>query len=237
MKSTDLKPSTRLLRAADAEREGIERQRARLAEQRTRLVAELAGVEASIATLAERETLLGRLVAEQAEPGMEQRAAGLQGEDADVVDSSDASGGRRGVLRGPEIRETAAAVLSGSSQAGAIHYRAWYEILIAAGYDVAGKDPLAVFLTQISRSPVVKRSTQAGVYALDLEAPTRLRRELAQLESGLREVTSGGSSNLGEVRARREHLLSEIRKTERALAEADRVLIGAPSNERHLAEA
>ncbi|MGD0454702.1 MAG: hypothetical protein ABSB69_13995 [Solirubrobacteraceae bacterium] len=237
MKSTDLKPSTRLLRAADAEREGIERQRARLAEQRTRLAAELAGVEASLATLAEREALLGRLVAEQAEPGMEQRPAGLEGEDAGVVNSRGASAARRDVLRGPEIRETAVAVLCGTREAGAIHYRAWYEMIVAAGYDVAGKDPLAVFLTQISRSPVVKRSTQAGVYTLDLDAPTRLRGELARLESGLREVASGGAADLSEIRARREHVLSEIRKTERALAEAERVLGCAPTDERHAARA
>ncbi len=237
MKSTDLKPSTRLLRAADAEREGIERQRARLAEQHTRLAAELAGVEASLATLAERETLLGRLVAEQAEPGMEQRSAGLQGNDSGAIGSGGASAGRREVLRGPEIRETAVAVLAGSAQSGAIHYRAWYEMILAAGYDVAGKDPLAVFLTQISRSPVVKRSTQAGVYTLDLDAPARLRRELAQLESGLREVTSGGTTDLSEIRARREHVLSEIRKTERALAEAERVLSSTPTDARHAARA
>lgn len=237
MKSTDLKPSTRLLRAADAEREGIERQRARLAEQRARLAAELAGVEASLATLAERETLLGRLVAEHAEPDTEQRFAELEGDDARVLESSGASAGCREVLRGPEIREMAVAVLSASPEAGAIHYRAWYEMIVAAGYDVAGKDPVAVFLTQISRSPMVKRSTQSGVYALDLDAPTRLRRELARLESGLRQVTSGGTADLNEIRARREHVLSEIRKTERALAEAERVLNSASTDTRHVADA
>jgi hypothetical protein len=224
MKATDVKPSSRLLRAADAEREEIDRQRLRLTEKRARVADELAGIEASLATLAERETLLSRLIAQPSVPGTEQAPPPAQRGEGRTGASSGALAERPDVLRGPEIREAAVAVLSGTPQAGAIHYRAWYEMLVAAGYAVAGKDPVAVFLTQITRSPVVKRSTQSGVYALDLDAPARLRRELATLESGLREVTSGGSANLGEIRARREQLLTEIRKTERGLAEADRVL-------------
>ena len=45
----------------------------------------------------------------------------------------------------------------------------------AAGHEIAGKDPLAVFLTQLSRSPVIRKGTRAGVYELDPTAPQRLR--------------------------------------------------------------
>ena len=52
----------------------------------------------------------------------------------------------------------------------ALHYREWFALLEQNGYAVAGKDPLAVFLTQLSRSPVVQRGTQSGVYELNAAA-------------------------------------------------------------------
>ena len=39
----------------------------------------------------------------------------------------------------------------------ALHYREWFDLLAQPGHEIAGKDPLAVFLTQISRSPVVRK--------------------------------------------------------------------------------
>src|SRR5271165_4618189 len=151
MSATDLKPSARLLRAADAEREEIDRQRTRLAGRRAKLSHELAEIEASLATLAEREALLGRLVASTPDIGPEHRE-GTHGDAGSALESSDDSVTARRVLRGPAIRETAVAVLLGTPQAGAVHYRAWYEMVVAGGYEVAGKDPVAVFLTHISRS-------------------------------------------------------------------------------------
>jgi hypothetical protein len=75
--------------------------------------------------------------------------------------------GRR-ILSGPAIREVAVQVLLRQPEyIEALHYRRWYELLQEAGYEVAGKDPSAVFLTQISRSPVVRKSTESGVYELD----------------------------------------------------------------------
>ena len=56
-----------------------------------------------------------------------------------------------------------------------MHYREWYELLERAGHEIAGKDPLAVFLTQISRSPAVRRGARAGIYELDRGAFHRLR--------------------------------------------------------------
>jgi hypothetical protein len=32
-----------------------------------------------------------------------------------------------------------------------MHYRSWFELLSEAGHEVVGKDPLAVFLIQMSR--------------------------------------------------------------------------------------
>ncbi len=132
------------------------------------------------------------------------------------------------LLRGPAIRETAVRLLVEHGDAEALHYREWYERVRAAGYAVAGKDPLAVFLTQLSRSPALRKSTQAGVYELDRAAPARLRRRLEELHEQLRALTAtpGASAHLATIRARRDEINSEIGHTEKALEEAARLLIG-----------
>jgi hypothetical protein len=83
-----------------------------------------------------------------------------------------------------------------------------------------------VFLTQLSRSPVVRRSTQPGIYALDRAAPQRLRGELARLERELRETTRmrPEPTNLASGRRRRRELQLAIDRRERTLVEALRAL-------------
>jgi hypothetical protein len=117
----------------------------------------------------------------------------------------------------------------------ALHYRAWFQLLEDAGYTVAGKDPLAVFLTQISRSPIVRKTTQSGVYELDRDAPQRLRRRIEQLHGELRELTTPPSSHadLREIRARRKALTAAIGQAERALEESDLAL--SPTDTRAVA--
>ena len=108
----------------------------------------------------------------------------------------------------------------------ALHYRRWYELVIDAGYAIAGKDPSAVFLTQISRSPVVRKGTQSGVYELDRQAPLRLRHRLERLRTEMRELTNAAVSenDIASSRARRHELDVAISQQERALEEALRVL-------------
>ena len=101
----------------------------------------------------------------------------------------------------------------------ALHYRDWYDLLASRGYSVAGKNGLAVFLTQLSRSPAVRKGTQAGVDELDRSAPLRVSRELERLQSELRDLAgrTPGTTDLSEVRARREQLTSAISQNEKAL--------------------
>lgn len=73
-----------------------------------------------------------------------------------------------GRLRGQRLREVAVQVLRDQPDSGEpIHYRAWFELVRRQGYAVAGKDPLATFLAQVSRAqevePVGRRS---GLYLL-----------------------------------------------------------------------
>lgn len=222
-------PSARLLRAAEAERADLARHRARLEAERERLRAELERIEAGLVDVRERERLLDRLAPRPAhediddtvtaEPGAEIAAARGAGPQT-VGDEG------RTVLRGLAVRETAVRLLVEAGDSEALHYRDWYERVNEAGYAVAGKDPVAVFLTQLSRSPALRKSTKAGVYELDRSAPMRLRARLEELHAALRKLTVAPTpaANLAAMRARREELNSEIRQTENALEEAGRLL-------------
>lgn len=220
MSPTDVEPSARLRRAAEAERQDIERHRQRLCAVRQQLVEKLAAVDGALATLDERSLLLSRLAPEHA------HAPTPTGASRPPVEPPAADEPERGVLRGPAIREVAVSLAAAQPAVEALHYRDWFELLTSAGWQVAGKDPLAVFLTQLSRSPVVRKATQSGIYAIDRQAPHRLRDQLVGLEAQLRDLAVGvpAGTDLGVLRARRESLLTSIRHTERALDESKRVL-------------
>ena len=97
---------------------------------------------------------------------------------------------------------------------------------------MAGSDPLAVFLTQLTRSPAVHKSTQAGVYGVDRQAPQRIRQRLERLACELREVTAAAPDpvELATVRARRRELDRAISRQEHALEEALWALSGDAPN-------
>jgi hypothetical protein len=210
-------PSARLVRAAAAERVELRRHRERMLAAREQLRAELAGIEASLRDLDDRDALLDRLAgpAADAAPGPATPPAGERSP-GDVV-----------ALRGPAIRRAAVQVLLAMpDRPDALHYREWFDAVGAAGYQVAGKNPLAVFLTQLSRSPVVRRGTQSGVYEIDRAAPRRLREQLDALHSELRGLTAtpSATADLTAIRTRRAALTTQITQVEKALEEAEGVL-------------
>ena len=221
-------PSARLVRAAAAERAELRRHRERLLGARERLRAELESVEASLGALDERDALLGRLA-----------GAGSAADPQDAP-SAPSSHPAPSLLRGPAIRRAAVQVLRAlPDRPQALHYRVWFEALRAAGFDVAGKDPLAVFLTQLSRSPVVRKGTQSGVYELDTRAPRRLRDRLDALHAELRGLTAAphATADLTAIRAQRAALTTQITRVEKALEEAEAALAAAGGPESHVAAA
>jgi hypothetical protein len=224
MKLGSSAPSARLLRAVAAERGDLERRRDSLVQRRRRVQAELDDIEALVAEVDERLLLIARLAGVDPPPERQRVDAELES----PVGEAGAA------LRGPAIRAAAVRVLLAHPlRPEALHYRKWFELLGEAGYSVAGKDPLAVFLTQLSRSPLVRRGTQSGVYELELHAPTRLRRRLQDLQAQLRELSATASSataDLSSVRRRRMALNLEIGKVEKALEEAEETLSKGPEN-------
>jgi len=75
-------------------------------------------------------------------------------------------------LRGERLREGALEVLHRLSVSGdPVHYRIWFEALVQAGFRVSGQDPLATFLTQITRIDNVESvGRRSGLYRLRLAA-------------------------------------------------------------------
>jgi hypothetical protein len=52
-----------------------------------------------------------------------------------------------------------------------IHYRAWFDMVREAGYEVSGKNPLGTFLAQLNRSEAIERvGKRTGLYRLCLVA-------------------------------------------------------------------
>lgn len=201
--------SSRLARAAGAERMALLRERDKLIRRRDAAARQLAAVEEQLGDVQERLELIDRLVPEAANVHpLPARDASAEG------------------LRGAAIRAAAIAVLRdrAGGAAAPIHYKQWYDALRSAGHQVAGKDPLAVFLTQISRSPVVRRAAEPGVYELDLDAPANLRSRLERLHARLAEQSGD--------RAERERVVAEIAIAERALEEAEQALGGGAARER-----
>jgi hypothetical protein len=204
------------------------RHRERLVHQRDKLLGEMRRVDDGLATVDERLRVLAQLINAPQSASTVTRASEAQ-PPAALAETRRRTDGDERVpgLRGPAIRVIAVRVLIDQPEhIEALHYRRWYELLRQAGYSVAGKDPLAVFLTQVTRSPVVRKGTEPGVYEIDRQAPLRIRQRLERLQAELREVTVAPAApiELASVRARRHELDLAISRQERALEEALRVL-------------
>ena len=209
-----------------AERERIERELTRVCEREQGLLAELAAARSARAELEHQREVLSQFALD-AEP-IRTPAPDLRRlrvlpltHDSPPVDAT--------VLRGARIRETAVRILAARGRPdAAVHYRDWHELFVAQGFAAAGKDSLATFLTQIGRSPVVKRSTAAGMYTLDVDFPRRARDRRRALTRELNQEPQlppdATVEDIASARRRRARLAAAIQEMERQLAEALRSL-------------
>lgn len=71
-------------------------------------------------------------------------------------------------LRGERLREVATEVLWRHFRAGdVVHYKQWFDLVVADGYGIGGKNPAATFLTQVARIDSVERvGRRSGLYRL-----------------------------------------------------------------------
>jgi hypothetical protein len=202
--------SRRLLAAAEAERNHLERELQRETRRAAAAAAELQRAVEAGHDVRQRLVLLEQLTGR--EPAKAQRPSRLE-----------VAAPPAGFLRGAQIRLFGVRLLAASSEGHRpIHYTAWFELLQKAGYGIEARDPLATFLTQVSRSPVVVRGSEPGTYFLDREAPLRLAEELRSLHLELSRLHDGQQTIDGvvSIRERRLDLTTKISQVERALHEA-----------------
>jgi hypothetical protein len=218
-------PSRRIRAAAVAENDRVERELARLAARERELAAEMAAVQGAREELQHQRNVLNHFTNGH-EPAISPRSGRtLRALPSPALAGSDGTT----LLKGASIRETAVRILAVNQDPDRpVHYRDWFELLTAQGFMPGGKDPLATFLTQISRSPLVKRTTSAGVYVLDHEFTRRARKRLTSLAEQLSETQALSAQDTVEqiatARERRARLTAEIQETERQLHEALRSL-------------
>lgn len=144
----------------------------------------------------------------------------------DLVEEMVPSDDQRRRLTGAKLREMIATVALQRRAIGrSVHWSEWHTWLREAGFEAAGKRPEATFLTQLARSPIVRRTAQDGVYALDLGQFARQRERLNLLHQRLSDLPPPDQlALLGDTRAQRRELQNEIARTERAIEEMWRVL-------------
>lgn len=217
--------------AAGAERARVERELERMGSREERLERELQSLRAARNALEGELATLLRLSGGSDASGVRDAAAPprLRVVPLEREENTGSSDTGQIILRGAQIRETAAQILAATSQPDqAVHYRTWFELLRREGFLPVGKDPLATFLTQIARSPVIRRSTSPGMYSLDFDALARESSRLAELETQLQETeTLDAGATVEEIawaRERRSRLIAELASAKRRHAETLRSL-------------
>jgi hypothetical protein len=215
--NSDLRPSTTLRRAALADRSRLERAQERLRGQQETLREELKRLDGELVALDDRISTIDSLLGDVHEAASVPAAAG-----------GPSAVGRPAPLRGAEIRKHAARRFFLTHGSGpSLHYRRWFDLLVADGSEIAGRDPLASLLTNLNRSPVVVRGDEPGTYAIDPRAPERLRAELGERQAELRDLSRVMGREISPSQRLREHqrdLLSAIGRLEALVSEAEDVL-------------
>lgn len=131
------------------------------------------------------------------------------------------------ILSGARLRQEAARIMA--ERVGIrtpIHYREWYQLVLAEGYIVVGKRPLSTFLTGAARASVIQKGNDPGTYLLEPQLVDRLRAQLLELQGELADVQQMRASDprLGsKLRQHAVNLKASIRKLERKLHEGELV--------------
>jgi hypothetical protein len=221
-----LAPSKQFIRAAQSERKALVRAYQRQLAEGDRLQAQVEQTARSMDAIQQRLQALGALLGDPDFAILPAKRADAEPVAIRATQDREAS---PHVLAGPKVRGTAVRVLLDQPEPfKPLHYRRWYDLVVAAGYAVAGKTPEAVFLTQIGRSPMVCKAPDTGIYVLDRDASSRIRETLGHLQANLRDFSTqaGGDVDSFTRAASRRQLVADINRAERSLAEVTDLLPG-----------
>ncbi len=220
--------SPRLRSAALADLERRRRDLARLNHRAEALARELAEIDTAREALRRHVVLLTRLAHDEDDSAFPPlRTVGDDAEETPtpVEQRLPASGI---VLKGAEIRHLAVRLIASSAEpTRPIHHGEVYDLLLTSGYVIGGRDPHATLLTQLTRSPVLRRTGEPGFYALDLDAVPRLQKRLGALRGDLLASQAAKPETPDEIaaaREQREEVSTRVAQVERELEEALRSL-------------
>jgi hypothetical protein len=191
-----LTPTRTLQRALDRERGRLATARQRAVDRLGEAELRIRGLRAEVRAIDARVTALDAVsvARDEASAG---KAVALEGEER---------------LRGADLRRRAVQLLA--------HYREWFAWFVEAGCAAEGRDPLATFLTNVARSPVVRRGSRPGTYRLDGHARERLAGVLAESQAQLADLLKQPERQK-ELAQERRRLSGEARRAERELAEVE----------------
>jgi chromosome segregation ATPase len=212
--STSSHRSQRFTKAATSERNRLIRRRRQLSSKLDDLQGRVLAIETELSAVDDEIRILQDFATEKQEDGRPRpQPSGFKGTSK--------------AIRGATIRRLAVPLLLRERGPGPVHYVEWASLLEAQGFRVEGKRPDAVFLNQVSRSPLVRATTKAGFYELDLEAPDRLEDRLRQQKTKLATLMIESPKDARDFDRHRRvqaELHASIRKAERELSEARTVL-------------
>lgn len=125
-------------------------------------------------------------------------------------------------LAGAELREQLARSALRRRPGQPAHWRNWIAWLREDGFDAGGRNPEATFVTQLTRSPLVRRAAQDGIYVLDVSLADAIRARLQDLHEQLGRLPPPDQLALldDDARAARQQVQLAIGRAERALREA-----------------
>ena len=215
--------SLRFTRAASAELGRLSRKRSRLLEKREELQQAIEEIDQAVGAVEDRIRLLSDLASPSGMP-------------SEQADARAMGAGSQEILRGARIRDIAVPLLLREMGESPVHYRRWYELVKGAGYEILGKRPDAVFLNQVTRSPLVKASTQPGIYSIDLGVIQRLRAALDEQQGLLARAASdvdGSEDSLD----RHQKLVTSVGRRRRELDEALRAIDASERDQTSIAHA
>jgi hypothetical protein len=199
--------SQRFTKAARAEHDRLARKRSRILKKREGLQTQIDLLDEELEAVASEIDALATLaLPPEGSPGIS------------LVETEQEEGSI--LLKGAAIRKLAVPILLRAQGVAPIHYRQWLELLTTEGYAVAGKRPDAVFLNQVVRSPLVRATTRAGYYEIDLSAVDRLREKLSRQQSELASLLRNAPTEAGEAFDRQRELNTATARTQRELDEA-----------------
>jgi hypothetical protein len=194
--------ASRLAATVAREIELLAARRHRLRERQNDLRAQLSDLDTQLHALDQRRHRLDRLLADPPAP-----AAG--------------SGPR--LLGGASLRRHAVAHLLATGQHHDIHYRAWYEQLAAEGMLIRGADPVATFLTNITRSPLITRGERPGTYRLDADVTQRIETLLVKARDRLHAADTVPAERAPERTERLRALVTRLQRAQREIVECRRI--------------